>query len=252
MKKKASEIIDDIKNHDEVKSRLKESFEKANEKSFGIIEAFFESGYHDFLAKLLVYLPEERREEALAKLPEPVRQKVTNIFEALSEKSNTAPEVLSAAGTVLKHSGFYAKACANEVTGNDFFPFDLIKKEIADCYKINPILAMNVDYYRTDFNILLSIDDRGIQKWLRDVEQMDLAMALKGSNDEVQDKVFRNMSHRAANMLREDMEFMGPVRQSDIMDKQKKLIGILEKLAGEGEIYLSRDSLIDIGNKLIN
>ena len=251
MKKKATVIINDTDYIDRFE-KFKKQLDAANEKSFGIIEGFFDSGYIEFLSKLLVYLPESRRDEALAKLPEEVSQKVKAMFDAANEKTNTDPEVLSAAGTVLKHAGFYGKACANEVTSNDIFPTAQVNNELEQLYKKNPLLAMNIDYYKTDMRILLGLDDRAIQKWLREVDQQDLAKALKGLENEIQDKVFRNMSRRVATMLREDMEFMGPVRQSDIIETQKKLIGILSRLEEKGEIVISWDTFPDIGDKLIS
>lgn len=253
MKKNANVINHDNENSSYNVLKFRKQLEAASEKSFGIIEDFFDTGYIDFLAKLLVYLPVQRRVEALAKLPEEIRQKVKDILDTDNEKTNIAPEVLSAAGTVLKRSGFYAKACAAEVMNNSIFPCKQTKKELADFYTINPILAMNVDYYATDLSILLFLDDRSIQKWLREVDQMDLAIALKDLDNEIREKVFQNMSHSAAALLREDMEFVGPViNQSDIIETQKELIGILEKLEEKGEIYISRDSFSDIGSRFIN
>ena len=254
MKKKATTIIEDLENSNnknEPTSELIERLEAANQKSFGIIEAFFDTGYIDFLAKLLVYLPEARRSEALAKLPEAVGQKVKESFDTRSEKSNLDPEVLSAAGTVLKQSGFYAKACSDEVIGN-LLDFRDLKSALEPLYKINPILAMNVDYYHNDLSIILCLDDRAIQKWLRDADQQDLAIGLQGVDEEILDKVFRNMSRRAATMLKEDMEFMGPVRLSHIFEKQRQLLCILDKLEASGDIIICREDLPDIGEGFIN
>ncbi len=253
MKKTASKVINNDKDSNDTVLKFRKQLEAACEKSFGIIEEFFDTGYMVFLAKLLVYLPDQRREEALAKLPEAIRQKVKSLFDADSEKTNIEPDVLSAAGTVLKRSGFYAKACAAEVMNNSILPCKQTKEELVDFYTINPILAMNVDYYATDLSILLVLDDRAIQKWLREVDQMDLAIALKGLDNEIREKVFQNMSYHAATLLREDMEFVGEViNQADIIETQKEIIEILERLEEKGEIYISRDSFSDIGSRFIN
>ena len=83
--------------------------------------------------------------------------------------------------------------------------------------------------------------------------QMDLAIALKGLDNEIREKVFQNMSYHAATLLREDMEFVGEViNQADIIETQKELIEILERLEEKGEIYISRDSFSDIGSRFIN
>jgi flagellar motor switch protein FliG len=80
------------------------------------------------------------------------------------------------------------------------------------------------------------MDDRSVQRWLREVSLEDLAKALKGSSEEVKNKVFQNMTKRAAAMLKEDMEFMGPIRKSNIFDSQSKLVKILYDLGQKGEI----------------
>lgn len=88
-----------------------------------------------------------------------------------------------------------------------------------------------------DFALL---DDRCIQKVLRCADQQELAMALKSADFTVQDKVFRNMSRRAGEMLREDMEFMGPVRRKDVYAAQDKILAIMHRLAADGEIVIPR------------
>jgi fliG C-terminal domain len=75
---------------------------------------------------------------------------------------------------------------------------------------------------------------------LRDVDNNDLAVALKGANEEVQNVIFKNLSKRLAAMIREDMEFMGPVRMKDVEEAQQKIVGIIRKLEDSAEIVISR------------
>jgi hypothetical protein len=101
---------------------------------------------------------------------------------------------------------------------------------------------------RTPFRELIpQLDDRYIQKFMREVDSLDLAMALKGTDSKVQDKIFRNMSKRGAGMLKEDMEFMSPVRMSDVEARQEKLADIIQNLEAEEEIVISNpeDELIN-------
>jgi flagellar motor switch protein FliG len=84
------------------------------------------------------------------------------------------------------------------------------------------------------------LDDRAIQKVLRDVDQQDLAKALKSVDTEVQDKIFRNMSKRAASMLKEDMEFMGPIRVKDVEEAQQKIVSNIRRLQDNGDIVIAR------------
>ncbi len=88
------------------------------------------------------------------------------------------------------------------------------------------------------FDNLLEIDDRGIQLLLREVQSESLIVALKGASQEMRDKVFKNMSQRAAEMMREDLESKGPVRLSEVEAQQKEILVIVRRLADEGQIML--------------
>ena len=90
------------------------------------------------------------------------------------------------------------------------------------------------------FEDIISLDDRSIQTVLRDVDNNDLAVALKNCNEQVQNIIFNNQSKRLAAMIREDMEFMGPVRLKDVEEAQQKIVNIIRKLEDSGEIIISR------------
>ena len=90
------------------------------------------------------------------------------------------------------------------------------------------------------FEDILLLDDRAIQRVLRDVDNGDLAIAMKGSNEEVQNAIFNNMSKRLSAMIKEDMEFMGPVRMKDVEEAQQKIVNIIRKLEDSAEIVISR------------
>ena len=88
------------------------------------------------------------------------------------------------------------------------------------------------------FENLLDVDDRGIQALLREVQSESLIVALKGANQELRDKIFKNMSQRAAEMLRDDLEAKGPVRVSEVEAEQKEILKIVRRMAEEGQIVL--------------
>jgi flagellar motor switch protein FliG len=90
------------------------------------------------------------------------------------------------------------------------------------------------------FEDIVMLDDRAIQKVMREVDSQELAKALKSVDAEVQDKIFRNMSKRAAGMLKEDMEFMGPIRLKDVEEAQQKIVSIIRHLEDTGEIVVAR------------
>ncbi|MEO8170003.1 MAG: flagellar motor switch protein FliG, partial [Oxalobacteraceae bacterium] len=88
------------------------------------------------------------------------------------------------------------------------------------------------------FDNIMDIDDRGIQLLLREVQSETLIVALKGASQELRDKVFKNMSQRAAEMMREDLDSKGPVRLSEVETQQKQILQIIRRLAEEGQIIL--------------
>ena len=217
-----------------------EKFSSASEKSFKIIEDFISGGFYDSFARLIVYLPEERRKEALSKLPEGIREKVEEKLPELSEKTNLDAEILSTVGSVLKNADFAGKNAADEVISqNDPLYNYILKDEYDSLYAENPLLAINVEKFLFSIDIILMLDDRAVQKFLREVETDVIAKALKGAAGEIQDKIYRNMSRRAAAMLREDMEFMGPVRLSDVLEAQQQCTEIIKRLEENGEIVIS-------------
>ena len=103
-----------------------------------------------------------------------------------------------------------------------------------------PELAEEIKKRMFLFEDVILIDDRGIQRVIREIEIKDLALALKGSTDEVKDKFLKNMSKRAGQMLVEDIDLLGPVRLRDVEDAQQKIVNAIRKLEDAGEIIVSR------------
>ncbi|MCI8966037.1 MAG: flagellar motor switch protein FliG [Lachnospiraceae bacterium] len=115
------------------------------------------------------------------------------------------------------------------------------EKHIMETLEVEePELADEIRKKMFVFEDILLLDDRAIQRVLRDVDNNDLAIACKGSTEEVQNAIFSNMSKRLAEMIREDMEFMGPVRMKDVEEAQQKIVNIIRKLEDSGEIVISR------------
>lgn len=90
------------------------------------------------------------------------------------------------------------------------------------------------------FEDLIKLDDNAIRRVLREVDSKDLALALKGSSSEVADKIFRNMSQRASDMLREDIEFLGPTRLREVEEAQQRIVQVIRRLDETGEIIIAR------------
>jgi flagellar motor switch protein FliG len=102
----------------------------------------------------------------------------------------------------------------------------------------DPDMAQKIMDEMFVFENILDIEDRGIQLLLREVQSDALIIALKGSSEEMREKIFKNMSQRAAEMMREDLESKGPVRLSEVEEQQKGILIVVRRLADEGQIAL--------------
>jgi flagellar motor switch protein FliG len=89
------------------------------------------------------------------------------------------------------------------------------------------------------FEDIMLVNDKGIQAVMKEVDNDELALSLKTASDELKEKIFNNMSERAAQLIREDMEYMGPVRLSDVENAQQKIVDIVRRLEDAGEIFVS-------------
>ncbi len=115
------------------------------------------------------------------------------------------------------------------------------EKHIMETLEIDePELADEIRKKMFVFEDILLLDDRAIQRVLRDVDNSDLGIALKGANEEVQNAIFNNLSKRLAVMIKEDMEFMGPVRMKDVEEAQQKIVNTIRRLEDSAEIVISR------------
>ena len=115
------------------------------------------------------------------------------------------------------------------------------EKAIVETLEVDsPELAEEIKKLMFVFEDIVQIDDRSLQLVLRQVETKDLSLALKATPQEVAEKVYKNMSTRAADMLREEIEFMGPVKIRDVEEAQQKVVAVIRVLEDKGEIVISR------------
>lgn len=115
------------------------------------------------------------------------------------------------------------------------------EKRIMESLEIEePELAEEIRKKMFVFEDILLLDDRAIQNVLREVENSELAVALKGATEEVQNKILQNLSKRMAEMIKEDIEIMGPVRMKDVEEAQQRIVGVIRKLEESGAIVISR------------
>ena len=115
------------------------------------------------------------------------------------------------------------------------------EKHIMESLEVEePELADDIRRKMFVFEDILLLDNRAIQTVLREVDNNELAVALKNANDDVKQIIFDNLSSRLSTMIKEDMEFMGPVKLKDVEDAQQKIVNIIRKLEDSGEIVISR------------
>ena len=103
----------------------------------------------------------------------------------------------------------------------------------------DPDLVESIRRLMFVFEDVNMVDDKGIQSVLKEVENEELSLALKTASEELKEKIFKNMSSRAAEMIKEDMEFMGPVRVTDVEQAQQRIVDIVRRLEDSGEIIIS-------------
>jgi flagellar motor switch protein FliG len=113
------------------------------------------------------------------------------------------------------------------------------KNILGNLERENPELATEIKNLMFVFEDVMLLDDRSMQRVLKEVDTKELSMALKGASEQLQEKFFRNMSSRAAEMIREDMEFMGPIRLKDVEEVQQRIVDVIRRLEEDGEIIIS-------------
>lgn len=195
------------------------------------------------IATILVHLDRDQASEVLACFSEHLRNDVVLRIAtldgvqptALKELNDVLTKLLSG-GNNLKKSPMGGARAAAEIM--NFLPGAIESSVIEKVREHDVELAQKILDEMFVFENLIDIDDRGIQLILREVQSESLIVALKGASEELREKIFKNMSGRAAEMLREDLEAKGPVRLSEVEAEQKEILKLVRRLADEGQIAL--------------
>lgn len=155
---------------------------------------------------------------------------------ALRELNEAMTRILAGASATVKKASMGGVRHAAEILN---FVGQAAETTILDNVReYDPELAQKILDEMFVFENLMDVDDRGIQLLLREIQSDSLIVALKGASAELREKIFRNMSQRAAEMLREDLESKGPVRLSEVEAEQKEILKVARRLADEGQIQL--------------
>ena len=196
------------------------------------------------IAIVLSFLEHDQAAEVLTQFPEPVRIDVILRIatlegiqpSALQELNDIMEKQFAGNANVKSSSVGGVKTAANILNLLD----SSMESDIIDGVKdVDGDLAETIQELMFVFDNLIEVDDRGIQSLLKEVSSDDLVVALKGADDQIKDKIFRNMSKRAGDILKDDLESRGPVRISDVESAQKAIVAIARRMAETGEIILA-------------
>jgi flagellar motor switch protein FliG len=206
---------------------------------------FIQQEHPQTIALILAYLEPAKASIILQNLPHELQ---SDVARRIATMDRTSPEVLREVERVLEKklstlsSEDYSAAGGVESIVEILNLVDRAsEKQIIEALEDeDPELAEEIKKRMFVFEDIVMLDDRSIQKVMREVDSQELAKALKSVDTEVQDKIFRNMSKRAASMLKEDMEYMGPVRLKDVEEAQQKIVSIIRHLEDTGEIVIAR------------
>jgi flagellar motor switch protein FliG len=208
---------------------------------------FIQQEHPQTIALIMAYLEPQKASIILSSLPHEIQ---SDVAKRIATMDRTSPEVLREVERVLEKklstlsSEDYTSAGGVEsiVDVLNLVDRSTEKSIIESLEEEDPELAEEIKKRMFVFEDIVMLDDRAIQKVLREVDTAELGKALKSVDTEVQDKIFRNMSKRAAGSLKEDMEFMGPIRMKDVEESQQKIVSIIRKLEDQGEIIVARGS----------
>ncbi|MCQ2749166.1 MAG: flagellar motor switch protein FliG [Clostridia bacterium] len=226
-------------------------FEFARKADSAQLLNFIQDEHPQTIALVLSYLRPQQAAQLLSGLN---KEKQTEVAKRIATMNRTSPDIIREVEKVLesKVSTMMNQDYAS-VGGVDSIVEILnavdrgTEKNILETLEVEDVgLADEIRNKMFVFEDIIKLDDRSIQRVLRDVDNSTLAVALKGSNDQVKEVVLRNVSKRLAEMVLEEIQFMGPVRIRDVEEAQQKIVAIIRKLEDAKEIVISRGGGDDV------
>jgi flagellar motor switch protein FliG len=205
---------------------------------------FMQDEHPQTIAMILAHLPSSKGSEILAGLPQ---NKQVEVVTRVANMEQTNPEVIREVeqGLADRLSGVMTQQF-QKVGGVDSVAEMLnlsdrsTEKGILEALEAeDPDLVEQIRRLMFVFEDILLVNDKGIQAVLKEIDNEELALSLKTASDEMKEKIFSNMSERAAQLIKEDMEYMGPVRLSDVEQAQQRIVDVVRRLEDAGEIILA-------------
>lgn len=206
---------------------------------------FIQNEHPQTIALILSYIENAKAAQILASLPV---EKQSEVTKRIATMDRTYPEIIKEVELVLENklsnlvTQDYTKAGGVQSVVDILNSVDRgTEKRIMESLEItDPELADDIKKRMFLFEDIINLDSTAIQRFIREMDNNELALSLKGATEELLELILANMSKRMAEMIKEDMDFMGPVRLKDVEEAQQKVVNIIRKLEDQGEIIISR------------
>ncbi|GEL66207.1 flagellar motor switch protein FliG [Marinilactibacillus psychrotolerans] len=197
------------------------------------------------VALILCYMQPDKAAQILVQFP---AERQTDIAERIGTISSTSPAVIERIEKVIESKFSSYVENETESVGGVHTLVDILnqvgrtteKTIVSELEETQPALAEEIKASLFTFEDIVSLQKADVQKVLREVNQDDLILALKGVSDELRDFIFENLSARAVDTLKEDMQFLGPARLSAVEEAQQKIVTVIRRLDEQGEVYIMR------------
>jgi flagellar motor switch protein FliG len=206
---------------------------------------FIQGEHPQTIALILAYLKPQQAAQIVSALPQ---DKQADVARRIAIMDRTSPEIIKEIERVLEKKLSSMVTQDYTIAGGIQSIVDILnsvdrgtEKYIIETLEVQDTdLAEQIRKRMFVFEDIITLDSRAIQRVIREVENNDWALALKSSSEEVSKSIFTNMSKRLAEMIKEDMDYMGPVRLRDVEEAQQKIVNVIRKLEDAGEIVISR------------
>lgn len=226
-------------------------FDFARKADAGQILNFIQNEHPQTIALILSYLDSAQAGQILSELPQDVQ---ADIARRIAVMDSTSPEIINEVEQILERKLSATVTQDYTQTGGIEAVVDVLngvdratERTILDALEVqDPELAEEIKKRMFVFEDIVTLDNRAIQRVIRDCENEDLMLSLKVSSDEVKEIVYKNMSKRMVETFKDEMEFMGPVRLRDVEEAQSRIVAIIRRLEEAGEIVVARGGGDDI------
>jgi flagellar motor switch protein FliG len=205
---------------------------------------FIQDEHPQTIALIICHLPHNKASEILGGLPP---DKQVEVVRRVANMEQTSPEVVAEVESGLESRLSSMLVSTSDKVGGVSTTAEILnlcdrsteKTILEGIESDDPDLVESIRRLMFVFEDILKVNDKGIQAVLKEVDNEELCLALKTASDELKDKIFGNMSARASTLIKEDMEYMGPVRLSDVEAAQQRIVDVVRRLEEAGEIIIS-------------